>query len=69
MSLAAFAPTAPMPLPPPPSDTDATLRDKPDTSADARVRAHMIGAPGNPAASREPALTRLGRWLRLLLRR
>jgi hypothetical protein len=52
-----------MPLPPPPSDTEAATPGKPDTSADARVRAHMIGAPGAPAPATRPLLVRLGRWL------
>jgi len=37
---------------------------KPDTSADARVRAHMIGAPGAPPTATRPLLARLGGWLR-----
>jgi len=53
-----------MPLPPPPSDTDTALPGKPDTDADARMRAHMIGAPGAPQPAVQPVLARIGRWLR-----
>ena len=58
-----------MPLPPPPADSDPARPDEPDTSADARVRAHMIGAPGKAAPARMPLSTRLGHWLNLLRRR
>ncbi len=53
-----------MPLPPPPSDTDPAMPGKPDPGADARVRAHMIGAPGAPQPASPPLLSRLGAWLR-----
>jgi hypothetical protein len=57
-----------MPLPPAPSDTDPSLPSKPDTSgdarADARVRAHMIGAPGSAVPARPTGLARIAGWLR-----
>jgi len=53
-----------MPLPPPPTDTDPELPVKPDTGADTRMHAHMIGAPGAAAPAGQSLLARIGHWLR-----
>lgn len=57
-----------MPLPPPPSDSATGPHDEHDHAGDARVRAHMIGAPdaGSSAAPARAGL--LARLLNLLAR-